>query len=163
MSTFIFLLPLLFFTLELLALTEHKRPFPCPQRGSFYQLTLQWVWLSDENSGQCNGSRSEFCTSSYALQIHPFWVSSVLLFPADWESERWINHFGCRNEILMQRMMVSSYQSYNNVYLWIPTWERKYEPILFKLLYLWILMLQKLFVNQYQQNRENYCKKMQCS
>lgn len=154
MSTFIFPVAPPFFTLELLALTEHKRPLSLSPTGLFLPAYLAVGMVKWWKFWPMQWSRSEFCTSSYAHQIHAFWVSSVLLFPADWESERWINHFGCRNEIRMQRMMVSSYQSYNYVYLWIPTWERKYESILFKLLYLWILMLQKLFVNQYQQNRK---------
>ena len=121
LRSFVFLLFLC--TLELLAFSWAQMPLPCPQLGSFSLLTLQEVWLSDENSGQCNVSRCELCISNHALQIYVLWVPSVFLGPVDWESERWINHSGCRDEIHMQTMLVSFCQSCN-VYVWIATWRR---------------------------------------
>lgn len=100
--------------------------------------------------------------SSPALQIYAFWVSSVFLFPSDWQSERWMDA-----EIKSTYRRWQSFCQSWNVYLRTATWE-KTESSWFKLLCLWISVLQKLFINQYQQNRENCCKEtlsfhMHCS
>lgn len=91
--------------------------------------------------------------SSPALQIYAFWVSSVFLFPSDWQSERWMDA-----EIKSTYRRWQSFCQSWNVYLRTATWE-KTESSWFKLLCLWISVLQKLFINQYQQNREIVVKK----
>lgn len=89
----------------------------------FFPAFLVVVLVKSWNFGQCNVNRHDPRASSYALQIWAFIVSSVFLFPADWESGSYINSFGCRDEIHIQRMAESFYLSWD-VCFWTAMWER---------------------------------------
>jgi hypothetical protein len=86
---------------------------------------------------------------SYVLCIYAFLVS-YMAPSTEWGSNTWIRHFGCRDKIhginfTSSRLLKSRLLQ-----------EGKYYLIYTTILWLWIVY--KLSINQYQQSRYNYCE-----